>query len=158
MKAMTSHRLGPGTLTFGEVGDLAEFSAQLRSCTITPEIDEGDPLPVLSGDEQADDDESFTVAGSILQDYDLDSLLVWAHVNANTTVPFMFQPDNDKKLAVKGQVKVRRIAIGGDVKARNESDFEFPGVGMYDLVDSDTDAVVATWAAVATPSPSDGDW
>lgn len=152
-----SHKLGPGSLTFGETASRVEFATRLRSVAVEPEVDEEDPIPVLSGDEiVGDDEESYTLTGSILQDYDKDSLLVWAHVHAGKVVPFEFTPDNDKALGVKGQVKVRRIQIGGDVKERNESDFEFMGVGMYDLIDAATGDVL-TWTSTLESSTPDSE-
>lgn len=153
--AIKAHKLGPGSLKFGETGSEVEFAVALRSCTVEPETDEGDMVPVLSGGEYSEGDEdSYVLSGAIVENYDEDSLQIWAHVNRNTVVPFLFRPDNDKALGVKGEVKVRRIAIGGDVKERNEADFEFPGVGDYDLVD-DLGAVIAAYTAGAPVVPVD---
>lgn len=137
--AAKSHKLGPGSLKFGATGSEVEFATRCRSVAVEPEVEESDRLPVLSGDEVDDvDSETYNLTGSVFQDYDLDSLLVWTHVNAGKTMPFVFRPDNDKALGVKGEVKIKRLRIGGDVKERNESDFEFRGVnGMYDLYDLD---------------------
>lgn len=151
--AVKAHKLGPGSLKFGETGSEVEFAVALRSCTVEPETDEGDMIPVLSGDEFTDgDDDSYTLSGSLVENYDEDSLQIWAHVNRNTQVPFLFRPDNDKTLGVKGTVTVRRIAIGGDVKERNEVDFEFPGVGDYDLVD-DAGSPITTYTPTAPGTP-----
>lgn len=141
--AAKSHKLGPGSLKFGLTGSEVEFAARCRSVAVEPEVDEEDPVPVLSGDETNEiGDESYVLSGSLFQDYDKDSLIVYCHVNAGQIVPFAFTPDNDKALQVKGEVQIRRIRIGGDVKERNESDFEFPGKnGMYtlhDLLDATT--------------------
>lgn len=136
VKKATSHRLGPGSLKFGATGSEVEFAAQLRSCKIDPKSKAGDPLPVLSGEQiDASDEVEWTVSGKILEEYSADSLQVWAHQTAGQVVPFIFRPDNDKSFAVTGSCRVAHIGIGGDVKERNEQDFEFAGVGMYDLVD-----------------------
>lgn len=155
-----THKLGPGSLKFGETGSEVEFAVGLRSCAVEPEVDQGDSLSVLSGDELvADDEESYNLTGSLLQTYDKDSLIVWAHVTAGQVVPFTFRPDNDKGLAVTGSVKVRRLRIGGDVKERNTSDFEFPGEGMYSLVDADTQTAIDAWPSVDTaPDTTDPVW
>lgn len=151
--AVKAHKLGPGSLKFGETGTEVEFAVSLRSCTVEPETDEGDRVPVLSGDEYSDGDEdSYTLSGAVVENYDLDSVQVWAHINRNTEVPFLFRPDNDKALGVKGTVTVRRIGFGGDVKERNEVDFEFPGVGDYDLVD-DLGAPITAYTAPAAVTP-----
>ncbi|NQD40916.1 hypothetical protein [Glutamicibacter halophytocola] len=127
-----SHKLGPGSLTFGEVASEQEFAAQLRSCSLTPDTEEEDPIDVLSG-EQIDGDETYTytIGGSILDGYTMESLAVWAHQNKGTVMPFEFIPNADITGAMKwtGQAKIRPIAHGGDVKSRNENDFEFKIIG-----------------------------
>lgn len=108
---------------------------------------------MLSGEEIAGDaEETYKLTGSVLQSYDLDSLLVWAHINNGKQVPFLFRPDNDKDLAVSGIVTVRRMTIGGKVKERNESDIEWTGVGMYDYVDS-TGSKITSYTAAAGAAP-----
>ncbi len=152
--AVKSHKLGPGSLKLGATGSEIEFAVSLRSVAVEPETDEGDSLPVLSGDEiDEGDEETYNLTGSLLESYDIDSLQVWAHVNAGSVVPFTFRPDNDKAVGIKGQVKIRRIGWGGDVKERNEVDFEFPGRnGIYTLIDS-TGATITTYTAGTVPAP-----
>lgn len=130
--AIRSHKLGPGSLVFGETGTEQEFASQLRSCSLTPDVEEEDPIPVLSGEEIAgDEDYAWTISGTILDDYTMDSLAVWAHENKGTVLPFEFIPnaDADGAMSWKGTAKIRPIAHGGDVKARNENDFEFKVIG-----------------------------
>lgn len=127
-----SHKLGPGSLTFGEVASAQEFASQLRSCSLTPDTEEEDPIYVLSG-ETIDGDETYTytIGGAILDGYTMDSLAVWAHQNKGTVLPFEFIPNADVTGAMKwsGNAKIRPIAHGGDVKSRNENDFEFKVIG-----------------------------
>lgn len=157
MPVAKAHKLGPGSLKFGETGSEVEFAVALRSCAVEPETEEGDALPVLSGDEFTEGDEdTYNLTGTIVENYDADSVQVWAHVNRGTVVPFLFRPDNDKAVGVKGEVRVRRIGYGGDVKERNEVDFEFPGVGDYDLVDAEG-AVISTYTNGETPPPVEDD-
>ena len=129
-----SDKLGPGTLTIGETGTETQFASQLRSCAIEPSTDTEDPIDVLSGEQvDGDDTDTAELTGTILQSYDAQSLLLWAHEHKGETLPFTFIPNNDGALQVTGSVKIRRIRIGGDVKTRNTSDFTFPIVGDYDL-------------------------
>lgn len=130
--AIKSHKLGPGSLTFGEVASEEEFASQLRSASLTPDVEEEDPIPVLSGEEMAgDEDYTWTIGGTILDDYTADSLAVWANTNKGQELPFVFQPNAETgTLKVTGVAKIRPIAIGGDVKSRNENDFEFKVVGQ----------------------------
>lgn len=151
--AIKSSKLGPGTLTFGETGSELEWGAQVRSCTVEPTSEDGDVLPVLSGEEiTEDDDDGFELTGEVLQSYDVRSLSVWCHLNHNAKVPFRFRPRDDEALGVTGTVTVKRIAIGGNVKERNTSEFTFRGDGMFQLVDSD-DTPITSYA----PEPGTGE-
>lgn len=144
-----SHKTGPGTLKFGDTGTSVEWGTQVRECVVTPSVDKDDPIGVLSGDKIGGArTETYTLSGSILQSYDLESLLLWAHVNAGTDIPFEFRPNSAQELGVKGIVTVERIPIGGEVDEQHpESDFEFdgvPGVSTpYDLVDSEGQIIEA---------------
>lgn len=129
--AIKSHKLGPGSLIFGETGG-KEFATQARTVTLTPEAEEEDNLPVLSGDELAGDETyTWTIGGTILDEYTMDGLAVWAYENRGTEMPFEFIPNDDAEGAVvwAGKAVIRPIAIGGEVKTRNENDFEFRVVG-----------------------------
>ena len=153
-----AHKLGPGSLKFGDVATEAEFAIAMKSVALEPDVDEGDLISVLSGDETDEgDEETYALTGTALQSYDLDSFIVWSHVHRGQIVPFRFTPDNDKALVAVGDVKVRAVQIGGDVKTRNESDFEFPGRnGFYRLIDADSDEEV-TWTNPPAPAPSGAD-
>jgi hypothetical protein len=128
---INSTKLGPGRLTLGPTGTTKEFGGQLRSCKLEPSVDTTDPIPVLSGEElPGDDTYSYVLSGTILDDYNLaTSLAVWAETNKGDVLPFEFVPANAGTLQVSGSVKVQPIGIGGDVKTRNENDFEFALVG-----------------------------
>lgn len=124
--AVKSHRLGPGQLTFGDPGSPQEFGAALRNCRVVPTADDGDTIPVLSGDELFDvGEETWTLEGSILQSYDAESLLIWCNQNSGQEMTFTFKPINSEALEVTGTALIRSVQIGGDVKERNESDFSF---------------------------------
>src|SRR5699024_7206844 len=117
--AIKSHKLGPGKLTFGETGTLVEWSAQVRSCTVEPTSEDGDELPVLSGESIVEEgEEYYELTGEILQSYDAQSLLLYCHTNHNVEVPFTFTPVDGEELGVTGTVKIKRLAIGGEVKER----------------------------------------
>lgn len=156
--AVHSHRLGPGSIKFGATGSEVEFAVSCREVALEPETEEGDMVPVLSGDEYSDgDDDSYALTGVMLQAYDENAFVVWAHDNHGTEVPFVFRPDNDKALTAKGTCRVRRVRIGGEVKTRNESDFEFPGVGMFTLVNADDDTPLTFVPPVPAGEPVEDD-
>lgn len=128
-----STKLGPGRLTIGSAGSVQEFAAQLRSCKLEPSVDTEDPIPVLSGEELAGEDTiTYNLTGSVLDDYTMTSIAVWSKTHAGEELPYEFVPNTDAGLMAKGTVKIRPIGIGGDVKTRNENDFEFAGVGDWD--------------------------
>lgn len=128
-----SSKLGPGRLTFGELGDVQELAAQTTATALEPDVDEGDAVDVLSGEQLAGDDEyTYNLTGTALQDYSgMTSWIVWCKENQGVEMPFEFVPRDDEGLKVSGTVKIRPVKFGGTVKERNESDFEFKGVGDY---------------------------
>jgi hypothetical protein len=123
--------MGPGTLTIGDVGDLTTFSSQITNCRVTPNVDTGDPINVLSGETvPGDRDETWTLAGSLVQDLGAgidgaDSKVEWLHANAGTTFPFTFIPATAAGRKITGNVTVEAVEIGGDVKSKPTSDFEW---------------------------------
>ena len=124
--AIKSNRLGPGLLTFGAVGSASEWGGQCTAVTLTPSADEGDTITVLSGEELVDDgEETWTLEGTVLQSYDAESLLIWAKENSGTELEFEFLPSSGSALVATGRALIRSLAIGGDVKTRNTSDFSF---------------------------------
>lgn len=152
MKKGKSHKLGEGSLKFGETGSEIEFGIQCKSVTVEPEVDEDDDeLVVLAGemDSDANAEESYTLKGELYQEYSKSSLIAWCHVNAGRVVPFVFRPSNEHELNVRGSVRIRRLAIGGDVKDRNTSDFEFKSDAKepYQLFADDEEIKTYTQAA-----------
>lgn len=137
--ATTAQKLGPGLLTFGDTGTTQEFGSQVTKCTLEPKFDEGDPIPVLSGDEvPGDDTETASLKGEFLQEYSMASLLAWCRTNSGETLPFTFRPNLAGALAVKGEATIRAVTIGGDVKAKNTAEFEFPVKSTWSIVDAGT--------------------
>ena len=144
--AIKAHKTGPGSLKFGDTGSEVEFSIGVTNIEVTPELDKGDELVVLSGDRDKDQTESYTIKGKLLQSYEKNSLHVWAHINAGAEVPFTFQPRNDMDLAIAGSVIVSKIGFGGDVDKKNESDFEFAGAtDTYDLIDAEAGTPITSY-------------
>lgn len=129
-----SDKLGPGVLTFGETASEREWAGQLTKCLVEPTTDTEDSIPVLSGEEVAGDTtDSAELSGTVLQSYDKDSLLLWAHQHHGEVMPFKFVPNAGAELQVTGTVQIQRLAIGGDVKTRNTSDFTYTIIGDYEL-------------------------
>lgn len=129
--AVNTLTMGPGSLTIGDVGDLQAFQSQITNARLVPNVDQGDALNVLSGESvPGDRDESWTLAGTIVQDLGAgiagaDSLVEWLFVNRGTTLPFIFVPNTAAGRQVSGSLTVEAVEIGGDVKSKPTSDFEF---------------------------------
>lgn len=124
--------LGPGSLKLGETGSQREFAAQLTKCAINVNVETEDDVDVLSG-ETLEGEETYTyeLAGTILQDFELDSLEDYCFTNRGTKEPFVFTPNDDAARLFTGVVRIRPVTRGGDVKKRNSSDFTFRIIGDY---------------------------
>lgn len=151
LKKGKAHKLGEGSLKFGETGSELEFGVQCKSVTVEPEVEEDDDeLVVLTGTVEDTDaaEESYVLKGELYQEYSRSSLIAWCHVNAGASVPFVFRPLDSQELNVRGVVKIKRLAIGGDVKERNTSDFEFKSAAKvpYQLFAGDDEVTSYTKA------------
>ena len=127
MANITAHKLGPGTLKFGDTGSEQEFASHVTTCTISPSFNEEDPIPTLSGDQFVDGDATFegTISGEFLQEYTVAGLVKWTWDHNGETVPFVFTPRTDAELSWKGECVIRPVNVGGEVKTANTAEFEF---------------------------------
>lgn len=135
--AVKAHRLGPGTLHFGETGTDTEFSGQATNIRLSPSVNEEDTVPVLSGEELAGDDTvDWVVAGSLLQSFDKDGLIHWCYENRLQEISFEFIPSTvDSDYGWRGVAKIVPLEVGGDVKTKNTTDFEFRCIGEPETFD-----------------------
>jgi hypothetical protein len=121
-----SHLLGPGSLKIGTTGTGREWAAQVTAQTLTPSTDYEDDVPTLDGETlEGDATETWALGGTILQDYDAESLELFCYDNRNKWMPFEFTPNTDHAVSWAGECRVNALTIGGDVKKKNTSDFEF---------------------------------
>ena len=128
--ATKSQVLGPGSLKIGETATALEFAAQLTKCALEVSTDSEDDIPTLDGGTLAGEDtDKFSVTGTLLQDYELASLELYCFDNKGETLPFVFTPTNESGVQWSGNLKIRPVNVGGDVKKRNTSDFSFPVIG-----------------------------
>lgn len=123
--------IGPGTLTIGSDLSLTHLESQVTEATLTPKVDNDDPIPVLSGEEVAGDrSETWTLEGTMLQDFgEADSVTEWLFTHAGETHPFAFVPNSSKVRQITGNLQVEATAIGGKARSKAEADFEFVVIG-----------------------------
>ena len=119
--------MGPGVLQIGETGTLTDFAVQVTSATLSPEVDNGDPIYVLSGDTAPGDrSESWTLTGTLQQDFGhANSVQEFCFTNRGKTLPFKFTPNKALKKTISGRLTVEAVEIGGDVRTKPTTDFEF---------------------------------
>lgn len=123
--------MGPGTFTIGEESDLTVFSGQVTSIKLVPSVDKGDAIAVLDGGSVSGDrTESFTLEGTLLQDFGTtESTTEFLFENRGTEMPFEYVPASALGKKISGILTVEAIDIGGDVKTKPTSDFTFDILG-----------------------------
>lgn len=132
--------IGPGTLTIGTDTELTQFSSQCRSAKLVPNVDKGDPIDVLSG-EQAPGDrtETHQLVVNLQSDFGtVDSKFEWLWEHRGEVQDFVYIPNTALGRRITGQITVEPIEIGGDVKTKPAAEVTFDLVG--DPVFDDTPA------------------
>lgn len=118
--------LGPGSLIIGESSDEQRFDADATKVTLTPKADTDDPLDFLDGSSEAGSQSvSWTLDGTIKENYTSTGLQAWCFNNSGKTKPFKYIPNEAGELGFTGNLLISPIAIGGDVKKKNDQDFSF---------------------------------
>ena len=129
--------VGPGLLTIGSEAALVNFSSQIRSAKIVPNVAKGDPIDVLSGEQvPGDRTESYALVVSLQSDFgheDSRSEYLWAHRGEQQ--PFSYVPNNALGRRISGTIVVEPIEIGGDVKSKPNAEVTFDGVGAAPTFD-----------------------
>lgn len=127
---MATRTLGPGSLKIGETATAREWAGNLTKTELTPNTSADDDVPMLDGSNMSGEEvTTWTLGGSLQQDYDFDSLEVFCFQNKGKELPFVFTPNNEGGTDWSGIVRIRPVKVGGEVKKKNASDFEFPVVG-----------------------------
>lgn len=119
--------LGPGSLKIGDTDSEKDFSADVTNTALEPSTDTEDPDNFLDGhSEGGSQTESWTLTGSVKEDFSMDGLQVWCNQHSGDELPFTFIPNNKSgTVQWKGKVTIASIQIGGDVKSKNANDFSF---------------------------------
>lgn len=122
--------LGPGSLTIGPTsggsGTAQNFAADCTNVTLTPDTSTDDAINFLDGTSEAGaQTTTWTLGGTIKENFSNTSLQTWCMDNAGKTFPFVFVPSTEGDLELGGNVTIAPIAFGGDVKSKNDQDFSF---------------------------------
>lgn len=124
---MSTRTLGPGSLMIGETASKREWAGDLTKTELKPKTDSEDPIPLLDGtDEPGSESTTWSLTGTLLDNFDRDSLQSFALDNAGKIMPFVWTPSNTAGTQFSGMITIRPIGWGGDVKKKNTQDFEFP--------------------------------
>lgn len=125
-----SYTTGPGILKIGTDPDEQNWEAQVTSVTVEWDVDAEDDENVLSG-ETVPGDEVYTatLSGNAYQDISATGMTRYSWAHKGETLPVEFIPNTVEDVKITGNIKMRPITVGGDVKAKAKSDFEFPFVG-----------------------------
>lgn len=122
--------LGPGSLILGSVGTQLDMSCQLTEISFQAEGESEDSENTLCGDVIAGARTyTYTMSGSLFQDVQPEGVIDFTWKHAGTEVPFKFVPDAAGTAAVTGRVTIDPLTIGGTVKQKNKSEFEWSCVG-----------------------------
>lgn len=122
--------LGPGSLVLGEIGTELDLSCQMTNVVVQWEVDAEDAEPTLCGGSIGGARTyTATLAGSVFQDIETDGVVDYTWKNKGVEVKFKFIPDSAGTAEVTGTVVIDPINLGGDVRTRNKSDFEWQCVG-----------------------------
>lgn len=129
--APKSYKLGPGSLVVGETGTPMEFSCQITAITLEFDVNADDDVPTLCGGTlTGDETETANLTGTAIQDLSGGGVVEYSWDNAGQVLPFTFIPNTELGREITGELKMRRLNVGGDVKTSPTSDFEWPCVGI----------------------------
>ena len=117
--------LGPGVFKITDTASQRDFSADLTKAQLNPSNSSDDPVTYLDGSEEGSSTTTWTMEGTVGDDFSEDGLAVWCFDHAGQTLPFEFIPNNTGKIKWTGNALITPVAMGGDVKTKNTNDFSF---------------------------------
>lgn len=133
-------KVGPGELSFGEVGSEIDIACQITSAELKPDVDQEDDQPVLCGDiVPGARTYTWTLNASLFQDWRAKGINAFSIENKGKQVPFTYEPDSDDGVMISGNVVIDPLSIGGDVESRATADWELSLVGDPEFAWADDD-------------------
>ena len=128
-----STKLGPGTLTLGEIGTPLDASCQLTGAVVSWDKNKADDITVLCGDVVAGGTTyTASLSGTFLQDLEDEAGIVgYSWENKGAEVPFTYTPNTAAAAVVTGILIIDPIDVGStdDYGSTMTSDFEWACVG-----------------------------
>lgn len=123
-------KVGPGTLTVGEIGTTVDFSCQVTECVLTAEKDQEDNINTLCGDVVPGDiNYTWQLTGELVQDLSADGVNKFCFENAGEPFPFEFAPNTATGPTMSGTLILDPLDIGGASNTKATAEFEFSVVG-----------------------------
>lgn len=147
-------KLGPGTLTIGEVGAPIDVSCLVNNATISASKSQGDSVTKLCGTvKPGATTYDYALSGNVDTDVADDAGLFALSQSAPGSVQsYKFTPSTEAGTSASGTLVIDPLDFGGsDVGETMTSDFEFALVGPPTYDYGDGGAVMA--AAVEEPEP-----
>lgn len=122
---LSTYTMGPGTLTLNAGAD--DLSCQVKACVVNPteNVESSDAIDVLCGERLEGGDTAtytWTLDVKFQQDLAASGVVAFSWDNAGVEADFEFIPSTAGARKVTGSVRIAPMALGGDVKARPESD------------------------------------
>lgn len=134
------YTVGPGTLKLGETGTELDLSCQVTTATVEWDSDQDDAVDTLCGDSIAGETSfTATLKGTALQDLSTGGIADYTWQHKGKDVPFTYTPNTQVGATIKGKCTIMPVSVGGDVKSRPDTDFEFPCVGEPELTPATAD-------------------
>lgn len=130
----TDSRLGPGTLTIGE---LTETGCQMSNVRLTPEHSEEEGVPVLCDPDPVPTFKTkWTLNGTAIQDFELAAATgfqEYCRASNGLEKPFTWVPNTNyggaTKVQYSGTVQIRAVEIGGEIGKQITTEFSMPVKG-----------------------------
>lgn len=131
MPTPASFKMGPGTVKLGPAG-VQNISIQVTSFTVTfaESVETTPAVPVLTGDELPAEETptvTWAVSGNIIQDLEAAGVVAYSWTNSKAELALEFIPNTVAARKVTGTIVMVPINLGGDSKARPQSDFTWRG-------------------------------
>lgn len=118
--------LGKGKLNITDTTNARDFSGDVTKAQLVASNSSDDPVNFLDGSQETSTTTTWTLEGTIGDDFGSNSLSLWCFDHAAETLPFEFIPNINGGIKWTGNVEISPVSVGGDVKSKNTNDFSFP--------------------------------